>query len=201
MLPGRIAERLKRDPGLIADSLADCTVMFADLTDFTRLAEQMPARDMLEMLNELFSWFDNLADSYGLDKIKTIGDAYMVAGGLQADGAPYTEAIARMALDIRDGIAERKTPRGDLLGMHIGIGTGPAAAGVIGVRKFIYDLWGNTVNIASRLTTEATTGGILVDVATYRRLRDCVSVRGPGALTVKGNRVITAYRLLGPLKS
>jgi class 3 adenylate cyclase len=173
--------------------------MFADLTDFTRIAEEMPPREMLDMLNELFSWFDNLADQYGLEKIKTIGDAYMVAGGLHDHSTQYTEAIAQMAIDIRDGIAQRKTRHGRPLGMHIGIGTGPAAAGVIGVRKFIYDLWGNTVNIASRLTTEATTGGILVDVTTYRRLRGLYEFEGPEPLKVKGLREITAYRLLGPL--
>jgi adenylate cyclase len=199
VLPGHIAERLKHEKGVIADSLADCTVMFADLTDFTRLAEEMPPREMLEMLNELFSWFDNLADQYGLEKIKTIGDAYMVAGGLQDHSAQYTEAIAKMAIDIREGIATRRTRNGEPLAMHIGIGTGPAAAGVIGVRKFIYDLWGNTVNIASRLTTEATTGGILVDVTTYRRLRGLYHFEGPETLTVKGHHEITAYRLIGLL--
>ena len=199
VLPGHIAERLKHEKGVIADSLADCTVMFADLTDFTRLAEEMPPREMLDLLNEIFSWFDNLADKYGLEKIKTIGDAYMVAGGLQDHSAQYTEGIALMALEIRDQMPQRKTRSGRPLGMHIGIGTGPAAAGVIGVHKFIYDLWGNTVNIASRLTTEATTGGILVDVATYRRLRAEYQFEGPEPLTVKGPREITAYRLLGPL--
>lgn len=199
VLPGHIAERLKHEPGLIADGLDDCTVMFADLTDFTRLAEEMPPREMLELLNDLFSWFDNLADRYGLEKIKTIGDAYMVAGGLHAGDENYTEAIARMALDIRDGLDQRRSRVGKPLGMHIGIGTGPAVAGVIGVRKFIYDLWGNTVNIASRLTTEATTGGILVDVKTYRRLRDRYQFDGPEPLMVKGPREITSYRLVGPL--
>ena len=200
VLPGHIAERLKHEQGVIADSLADCTVMFADLTDFTRLAEEMPPREMLDMLNELFSWFDNLADQYGLEKIKTIGDAYMVAGGLHDHSTQYTEAIAQMAIDIREGIVKRKARDGRPLGMHIGIGTGPAAAGVIGVRKFIYDLWGNTVNIASRLTTEATTGGILVDVTTYRRLRGIYEFEGPEPLKVKGQREITAYRLLGLIK-
>ena len=123
----------------------------------------------------------------------------MVAGGLHDHSTQYTEAIAQMAIDIRDGIVQRKTRHGRPLGMHIGIGTGPAAAGVIGVRKFIYDLWGNTVNIASRLTTEATTGGILVDVTTYRRLRGLYEFEGPEPLKVKGLREITAYRLLGPL--
>src|SRR5476651_1937194 len=102
VLPGHIAERLKRDPSVIADGLADCTVMFADLTDFTRLSEELPPRDMVAMLNEVFSWFDGLAEKYQLEKIKTIGDAYMVAGGLLDHDAKYTEAIVNMALDVRD---------------------------------------------------------------------------------------------------
>jgi adenylate cyclase len=199
VLPGHIAERLKRDPSIIADGLADCTVMFADLTDFTSLAEDMPPRDMVGMLNEVFSWFDGLAEKYALEKIKTIGDAYMVAGGLHDRDLKYTEAIVDWALEVRNGIAERKTRSGRPLGIHIGIGTGPVVAGVIGVKKFIYDLWGNTVNIASRLSTEATSGGILVDATTYRRLRDVYHFEGPEPLTVKGQRQITSYRLIAKL--
>ncbi len=199
VLPGHIAERLKRNPSLIADGLADCTVMFADLTAFTRLTEEMPPHDMVAMLNEVFSWFDELAEKHGLEKIKTIGDAYMVAGGLSDAQAKYTGAIADMALEIRDNIAARRIHEGESLGMHIGIGTGPVVAGVIGVRKFIYDLWGNTVNIASRLTTEATSGGILVDTTTYHRLRGQYQFEGPESLTVKGNRQITSYRLIARL--
>ena len=199
VLPGHIAERLKRDPSVIADGLADCTVMFADLTDFTRLSEELPPRDMVAMLNEVFSWFDGLAEQYQLEKIKTIGDAYMVAGGLLDHDAKYTEAIVNMALDVRDRISERKTRTGESLGIHIGIGSGPVVAGVIGVKKFIYDLWGNAVNVASRLSTEATSGGILVDVTTYRRLRGLYQFEGPESLTVKGQRQLTAYRLIAKL--
>ncbi len=196
VLPGHIAERLKRDPSIIADGLADCTVMFADLTDFTSLAEEMPPRDMVGMLNEVFSWFDGLAEKYALEKIKTIGDAYMVAGGLHDRDSKYTEAIVDWALEVRDGISARETRAGQPLGIHIGIGSGPVVAGVIGVKKFIYDLWGNTVNIASRLSTEATSGGILVDATTYRRLHGIYQFEGPEPLTVKGQRKITAYRLI-----
>jgi len=199
VLPEHIAERLKRDPSVIADGLADCTVMFADLTDFTRLSEEIPPRDMVALLNEIFSWFDLLAENYGLEKIKTIGDAYMVAGGLIDHDAKYTEAIANMALEIRDKISQRRTRSGEPLGMHIGIGSGPVVAGVIGVKKFIYDLWGNTVNIASRLTTEATAGGILVDATTYRRLRGHFQFEGPESITVKGKRQLTSYRLITKL--
>jgi adenylate cyclase len=199
VLPATIAERLKRDSSVIADGLADCTVMFADLTDFTRLTEELPPRDMVALLNEVFSWFDLLAEDYGLEKIKTIGDAYMVAGGLLDDTTKYTEAIANMALEIRDKIGARKTPTGEPLGMHIGIGTGPVVAGVIGVKKFIYDLWGNTVNIASRLSTEATAGGILVDANTYRRLRGLYQFEGPELVKVKSNRQLTSYRLIARL--
>ena len=199
VLPGHIAERLKRDPSVIADGLADCTVMFADLTDFTRLTEKLPPRDMVAMLNEVFSWFDALAEKYDVEKIKTIGDAYMVAGGLLDHDAKYTEAIVNMALDVRDKLGELKTGAGESLGIHIGIGSGPVVAGVIGVKKFIYDLWGNAVNQAARLTSEATTGGILVDATTYRRLRGLYQFEGPEPLTVKGQRQITAYRLIARL--
>ena len=199
VLPGHIAERLKRDPSVIADGLADCTVMFADLTDFTSLAEDLPPRDMVAMLNEVFSWFDALAEKYALEKIKTIGDAYMAASGLHDRDAKYTEAIVDWALEVRDGIGGRKTRAGQPLGIHIGIGSGPVVAGVIGVKKFIYDLWGSTVNIASRLSTEATSGGILVDATTYNRLHGRYQFEGPEPLTVKGQRKITAYRLIAKL--
>jgi len=196
VLPAKIAERLKRDSSVIADGVADCTVMFADLTDFTRLTEELPPREMVVLLNDVFSWFDTLAEKYGVEKIKTIGDAYMVAGGLLEPSARYTEGIANMALEIRDYIAVLKTHTEESLSMHIGIGTGPVVAGVIGAKKFIYDLWGHSVNMASRLSTEATTGGILVDDTTYRRLRSLYEFEGPESLTVKGKRLLTSYRLI-----
>ncbi len=198
VLPAHIAERLKRDPSAIADGLADCTVMFADLTSFTQLAEELSPGKLVALLNEVFSWFDQLAEKYGLEKIKTIGDAYMVAGGLFDQSGGYTEAIADMALEIKDKIAAYKTPSGEPLGIHIGIGTGPVVAGVIGVKKFIYDLWGNTVNMACRLT-DATGGGIVIDAATYRRLCELYQFEGPQTVTAKGQRQIISYRIIAKL--
>jgi class 3 adenylate cyclase len=199
VLPAPIAERLKQDPSVIADGIADCTVMFADITDFTRLADEMPPAEMVSLLNEVFSWCDLLAETYRLEKIKTIGDAYMVAGGLLEHHENYTEAVADMALEMRDRIAVHKTRSGEALGIHIGIGTGPVVGGVIGVKKFIYDLWGNTVNIASHLSSEAPSGGILVDEMTYRRLRESYQFEGPATATIKRQRQLTAYRLIAKL--
>ncbi len=199
VLPGYIADRLKREPGVIADGIADCTIMFADLTDFTRLTEEMPPREMVGLLNEIFSWFDLLAENYGLEKIKTVGDAYMVVGGLLDHPEQYTEAVANMAIEIRDKISMHRTRLGESLDIHIGIGTGPVVGGVIGVKKFIYDLWGNPVNMASRLCTEGASGGILVDTTTYKRLQVLYRFEGPESLIVKGHRQITAYRLITKL--
>ena len=199
VLPGHIAERLKREPGVIADGVADCTIMFADLTDFTRLSEEMPPREMVALLNEVFSWFDLLAENYGLEKIKTIGDAYMVAGGLLRHPEKYTEAVAEMALEVRDKMSMHRTRSGEALGVHIGVATGPVVGGVIGFKKFIYDLWGGAVNIASRLSTEAASGGILVDTTTYRRLHGLYRFEGPESITVKGQRQIVSYRLIAKL--
>ncbi|HXF65517.1 MAG TPA: adenylate/guanylate cyclase domain-containing protein [Burkholderiales bacterium] len=204
ILPGPIAERLKEQHSTIADGFADVTVMFADIIDFTRLAEEMPPKFMVSLLNEVFSHFDQLAEKHGLEKIKTIGDAYMVAGGLdyqreggQRGGPDYTEAICNMALDMREymkGYAGFRTSR---LQIHIGIGTGPVVAGVIGMKKFIYDLWGDTVNIASRVTAEAGPGAILLDATTWRRVRDKYLFEGPDTVNVKGKGDLPVYRLVG----
>jgi class 3 adenylate cyclase len=199
VLPGPIAERLKHDPNTIADGYADVTVMFADLVDFTRLSAELPPEDMVALLNSIFSEFDLLAEKHCLEKIKTIGDAYMVAGGLLGTAGSHTRHIVDMALEMRDAVGAHRTPAGDRLGIHVGIATGPVVAGVIGVKRFIYDLWGNTVNVASRLSTEATAGGILVDAQTRDRLREGYWFEGPESLSVKGIRRLVSYRLLGRL--
>lgn len=202
VLPAPIAARLKREPGVIADAVNDCTVMFADIIDFTRLSAELPPGHIVTLLNEVFSWFDLLAENYGLEKIKTIGDAYMVAGGLRGDrDQHYTEAVASMALEVRAKIAAHRTPFGEPLGIHIGIGTGPVVGGVIGVKKFIYDVWGNAVNVASHLSGEAGNGGILVDAATYERLCAGFRLEGPLTIGVKGRHQLTAYRLEAKLRS
>jgi len=205
ILPGPIAQRLKEQHTTIADGFSDVTVMFADIIDFTRLSGEMPPKFMVTLLNEVFSHFDRLAEKHGLEKIKTIGDAYMVAGGLdehhQARGAAasdrdYCSAICSMATDMRDYMETLSGIRKARLQIHVGIGTGPVVAGVIGMKKFIYDLWGDTVNIASRVTEQAAPSTILVDATTYRRVRNNFEFEGPLSLNVKGKGEITVYRLV-----
>jgi adenylate cyclase len=206
ILPGPIAARLKEQHVTIADGFADVTVMFADIINFTRLSEEMPPKFMVTMLNEVFSHFDGLAEKHGLEKIKTIGDAYMVAGGLDVhhrnDHASqperdYSLAMCHLALDMCEYMNTLSGVRRARLQIHVGIGTGPVVAGVIGVKKFIYDLWGDTVNIASRVTAEAGAGTILVDAVTWRRVRDDFEFEGPQHLNVKGKGEMQAYRLVG----
>jgi class 3 adenylate cyclase len=169
--------------------------MFADIVDFTRLAEELPPRHIIRLLNAVFSEFDRLTEKYGLEKIKTVGDAYMVAGGLTGNSLDYTNAVAQMALEARAYMATHTSLQSRRLELHIGISTGPVVAGVIGVKRFIYDVWGNTVNIASRLASEAMANNVLVDVATYQRLHSQFDFEGPEALAVKGKRQLICYRL------
>lgn len=204
ILPAPVARRLKDSQGIIADGFADVTVMFADIVDFTRIASQMPPKAVVEMLNEVFSEFDAQAERHGLEKIKTVGDAYMVAGGLlehdgvdfALDARDYTGAILRLALGMRDYLRRLSGERAMDLSIHIGICSGPVVAGVIGTRKFIYDLWGDTVNTASRISDEARPGIILVDAATYRRSRHQFEYEGPLNVVGKGKGDIEVYRLI-----
>lgn len=196
ILPGPVAERLKQENGTIADGFADVTVMFADIVNFTTIAEGMSPNQIFAMLNKVFSSFDSLAEKYGLEKIKTIGDAYMVAGGLDEDDTRnYSEAIANMALDMRDLLANDLTVNDHRVAIRMGIGTGPVVAGVVGKKKFIYDLWGDTVNLASRITAESVPGMIQVDVTTYRRLRNRFEFEAPQTVYLKGKGDTTIYRL------
>jgi class 3 adenylate cyclase len=198
ILPGPVAERLKMEDGTIADGFADVTVMFADIVNFTTLAEGLSPNQIFAMLNKVFSSFDALAEKYGLEKIKTIGDAYMVAGGINDDSAVnYSESIARMALEMRDLLAREIAIHDNRLEIRMGIGTGPVVAGVVGKKKFIYDLWGDTVNLASRITAESVPGMIQVDVTTYRRLRNKFEFDPPKTIYLKGKGDTTVYTLKG----
>ncbi len=197
VLPSNIAERLKNSQGLIADGYADVTVMFADLVNFTQLTEQMSPERMVELLNTVFSGFDDLSEKYGLEKIKTIGDAYMVVGGLSRERPDYVEDMANMAMEMLDFVSRHPALAKRSLGIHIGIATGPVVAGVIGTKRFIYDLWGDTVNIASRLTDDAKEGNILTDKLTYNRLRLDFLFEPPNVINIKGKGEMTSYRLIG----
>jgi class 3 adenylate cyclase len=197
ILPPHVAERLKSQPGTIADGFADVSVMFADVVNFTRLAEELTPNQVVSFLDELFTQFDRLTVKYGLDKIKTIGDAYMVVGGLAGERLNYVDHTADMAMEMLELTRNDPTLRRLGIQLHVGIATGPAIAGVIGATRFIYDLWGDTVNLASRLTSEATAGQILVDKITNRRLGHRYDFEAPRDITIKGKGATTVYRLSG----
>jgi len=204
ILPAPIARRLKESQDIIADGFADVTVMFADIIDFTRLSEELPPKAMVELLNTIFSKFDSMAEFHRLEKIKTIGDAYLVAGGLlehdgvdfAVDARDYTSSSLKLALEMRQYMETLSKERDMNLAIHIGLCSGPVVAGVIGTRKFIYDLWGDTVNTASRITDEARSGIILVDATTYRRSRHQFEFEGPINVVGKGKGNIEVYKLI-----
>lgn len=201
ILPGPIAERLKNDNQAIADGFADVTVMFVDIVNFTKVAEGMSPQQVFSMLNRIFSSFDELAEEFGMEKIKTIGDAYMVAGGLNNEMDNYARSIAELALAMRDLLHRDFTVNDMHLEVRIGIGTGPVVAGVVGKKKFIYDLWGDTVNLASRITSEGVPGMIQVDETTYRRLVENFEFHEPQTIYLKGKGNTVVHRLLGRRKT
>jgi class 3 adenylate cyclase len=197
VLPAPIAARLKQSDEVIADGFPEVTVLFADIVDFTRRSERIAPEQVVQVLNELFSVFDQLAERQGLEKIKTIGDAYMVAGGLPAPRPDHAEAVAEMALAMREEVARRSDPSGEPLAVRVGVDTGPVVAGVIGRSKFIYDLWGDTVNTASRMESQGVAGCIQVTARTYQRLKDGYRFERRGPIPVKGKGELVTYFLLG----
>jgi guanylate cyclase len=196
VLPRSIAERLKRDPGVIAERYDDVSVLFADIADFTRFTERTNPEQVVGVLDEIFSAFDDLTERRGLEKIKTIGDAYMVAGGLPEARPDHAEAIAGLAVEMQTELARLCGTLGLDLSIRIGIDSGPVVAGVIGRRKFIYDLWGDTVNTASRMESHGVPGRIQVTESTYRRLRDRYRFEDRGETEVKGKGLIRTYLLV-----
>lgn len=199
VLPNSIAQRLKEHHGLIADGHADVTVMFVDLVNFTQLTESLSPEQMVGLLNTIFSGFDELCEKHGVEKIKTIGDAYMAVGGLNRERSDYTSDIADLALEMREFVASHPDLSRYSLGIHTGVATGPVVAGVIGTKRFIYDLWGDTVNIASRLTDEAVQDVIQVDKTTYNRIRHNYAFEPPATIHVKGKGEMVMYRLTAKL--
>jgi class 3 adenylate cyclase len=197
VLPASIAARLKAGENVIADRFSDVTVLFADLVDFTRGSERVSPAAVVEVLNELFSAFDELARRYRLEKIKTVGDAYMVAGGLPEPRPDHAEAVADLALAMRDEVAQHRDADGQPLQLRIGIDTGPVVAGVIGRQKFSYDLWGDTVNTASRMESHGIAGQIQVTDRAYWRLRDRYRLEPRGLIQVKSKGAMPTYRLVG----
>jgi len=197
VLPEAIAERLKQGAGTIADSFESVTVLFADIAGFTNLSATVSPTDLVQWLNEIFSEFDSIAAEADLEKIKTIGDAYMVVGGLPHLRDDHAEAIAEMALKMQEAINLFNRKRDGNFQMRIGINSGPVVAGVIGTKKFIYDLWGDTVNTASRMESHGAIGEVQVTEATYELLKDKYEFEERGAIAVKGKGEMQVYLLKG----
>jgi adenylate cyclase len=199
VLPKSISIRLKDDDKVIADGFAEVTVLFADLVGFTELSQRLDAAALVNMLNHVFSAFDDLAAELGLEKIKTIGDCYMVAAGLPDPRPDHVEAAARMALGMRDALNRINGEAGYGLKVRIGLHTGPVIAGVIGKRKFIYDLWGDTVNTASRMESSGVEQEIQVTQAVRDRLVGKFELASRGVIKVKGKGELETYFLRGKL--
>lgn len=200
ILPASIAARLKGGrTSLVADDYAEATVLFADLVGFTALSARTPSGELVAILNDVFSRFDHLADRHGLEKIKTIGDAYMAAAGVPEPRADHASAAAEMALDMVAEVEAVNRARGLSLEVRVGIHTGPLVAGVIGERKFIYDLWGDTVNVASRMESHGVAGSVQITDAVRDRLADRYELEARGAVAVKGRGTMKTWFLRGRL--
>ena len=197
ILPRAIADRLKQGEKLIVDSFPDVTVMFADLVGFTTLSLHIAPSLVVRLLDEIFSLFDDLAVRHGLEKIKTIGDAYMAVAGLPFPRADHAEAVARMALEMQSAIEQFNQRHRISLQMRIGINTGPVIAGIIGRNKFSYDLWGDTVNTASRMESHGVPGGIQVTEATALRLQRGFVLKNRGLVEIKGRPSVVTWWLTG----
>jgi class 3 adenylate cyclase len=195
ILPPSVAARLKENE-TIADSFAEVSVLFADIVGFTELSSRATPDELVKLLNGVFSSFDALAERHGLEKIKTIGDAYMIVAGLPEPRPDHAEALANMALDMQDALAQYNAAHGTTLAIRVGINTGPVVAGVIGTKKFIYDLWGDAVNIASRMESSGLAGRVQITDATRRCLDGKLAVEERGPISVKGKGEMRTWLLV-----
>jgi adenylate cyclase len=199
VLPAEVAQRLQSDPNSIADHFDEASILFADVVDFTPLSSRLDAREVVGILDRLFTSFDELVDRYDVEKIKTIGDCYMAAAGVPRQRPDHADALARLALEMRE-CAKNCLPdgAGHDLRLRIGISSGPVVAGVIGRRRFLYDLWGDTVNMASRMESHGTPDEIQITRSTWELLDDHFMTEPIGLVDVKGKGEIETWRLVGP---
>jgi adenylate cyclase len=197
VLPSSIAERLKVATGSIADHVESASILFADVVDFTPLAQRLSPAEVVGTLDQLFSHFDTLVERRGLEKIKTIGDCYMAAAGVPVPCADHASRAAFLALDIQAAVATSAIAGRDGLELRIGINSGPVTAGVIGTTRFLYDLWGDAVNTASRMESNGTPGQIQITRATYELLKDAFVCRRRGTIEVKGKGEMETWYLVG----
>lgn len=198
VLPKEIAPRLKAGESPIADAYDEATILFADIVGFTPLTQRLPPREMVGLLNTVFRRFDELADRHGVEKIRTIGDNYMAVAGVPRRRADHAQAVARLALDMRFSVEELRARGEDRIDFRIGIGSGPCVGGVIGLRKFVFDIWGDPVNTASRMESHGVAGRIQVEETTYMLLRDEFAFEPRGTIEVKGKGPMRTWFLLGP---
>jgi len=199
ILPQSIADRLKAEPRTIADQFSSASILFADVVDFTPLSEGLSPTELVGMLDRLFSHFDELAERHELEKIKTIGDCYMVAAGVPSPRPDHARALALMALDMQAAMGSLDGEVGQLgLELRVGINSGPVVAGVIGRKRFLYDLWGDAVNTASRMESHGTKGRIQITRATKELLEDEFVYEPRGTIPIKGKGEIEVWYLVGP---
>jgi len=197
ILPSSIAERLKAANEPIADHFVSASILFADVVDFTPLAQRLPPAEVVGILDQLFSRFDALVERHGLEKIKTIGDCYMAAAGVPDPLPDHARKTALLALDMRDTVATSALAGQSGVELRIGINSGPVVAGVIGTKRFLYDLWGDAVNTASRMESQSTPGEIQITRATYELLKDEFVCRRRGTILVKGKGEMETWYLVG----
>jgi adenylate cyclase len=186
ILPKEIAAILKNESRTIANQYDEASVLFADMVGFTPLSAQLPPVEVVELLNEIFSFFDSLLDKYDVEKIRTIGDSYMVASGVPRGRPDHAQTLVRMALEMRDYISTHSFHNGQRVNFRIGVNSGSMIAGVIGRRKFVYDVWGDAVNIASRMESHGLGGAVQITQATYALIKDEFVCEPRGTVTVKG---------------
>jgi guanylate cyclase len=196
ILPKEIAAILKNESRTIADHYEEASVLFADMVGFTPLSAKLPPVEMVELLNEVFSFFDSLLDKYGVEKIRTIGDSYMVASGVPRRRSDHAQALTYMALDMRDYISSHTFRNGQHVSFRIGINSGSMIAGVIGSRKFVYDVWGDAVNIASRMESHGLRGAVQITQATYELVKDEFVCEPRGTVNVKGKGEMVVWLVL-----
>ncbi|MGI9647263.1 MAG: adenylate/guanylate cyclase domain-containing protein [Acidimicrobiia bacterium] len=195
ILPDDIARRLKSEKAMIADHYDSVSVLFADVVNFTPMSAGMSPAQLVGLLNSVFTTFDGFVEELGLEKIKTVGDEYMVAAGVPRERPDHAHALAELALRIRDHTHESRFD-GHAISLRIGINSGPVVAGIVGTHKFAYDLWGDTVNTASRMESEGLAGEIQLSTATYELIRDEFECRPRGVINVKGKGEMTTYLLV-----
>jgi class 3 adenylate cyclase len=197
ILPQKIADMLKAEEGTIAEHYDSASILFADMVGFTPMSVHLTPTEMIELLNEIYSHFDTLAEKYAVEKIRTIGDNYMVASGVPEPRPDHAEALANMALDILAYAKDLPAQNGESINFRIGINSGPLVAGVIGQKKFQYDVWGDTVNTASRMESHGVAGKVHITARTRELIQDGFLCEKRGIMTIKGKGEMETWLLVG----